>query len=314
MCLAILTCLCSITTAQPTFDVISFIADWSIGDTYDFRIQKITQKWNNNTLSYQDSTQFISTFRVMDATENSYTIKWTYDNTLITSYDMSEAALTALSAYKKVEVMYTTNEMGEFQAIINWEEMGQKMKDMCDDLIEQLSAERGFDEAQKEQLSEALAPIISTYDTQASIELFVLKELQYFHFPFGKEFDVDMDEHCIDELPSMMEGYPIKAEAHMYFDSVDVSQGYSKLIQERTIDEKDTKRMITEYLTATGLAKKELRKAIKQSSLKVEDYNSFEYYYDPGIPIFIETYRSTNFELAGERIRKIEKLNIEWID
>ena len=57
---------------------IAFISYWSVGDSYDFKISKASRTWENDTLTEENFEEYIANFTVIDSTENSYTIQWSY--------------------------------------------------------------------------------------------------------------------------------------------------------------------------------------------------------------------------------------------
>jgi len=67
-------------------DVIAFIAYWSQGDSYDFKVTKTSQTWNNEILEKKDSSQYVANFFVLEENENSYKIQWSYRNRLFSTF------------------------------------------------------------------------------------------------------------------------------------------------------------------------------------------------------------------------------------
>src|SRR5690606_26091677 len=65
---------------------ISFVAYWSIGDSYDFKVSKVNREWRNEILTKSDSSQYIANFKILDSTETSYKIQWTYKNDLVSTF------------------------------------------------------------------------------------------------------------------------------------------------------------------------------------------------------------------------------------
>jgi hypothetical protein len=48
---------------------IPFVAYWSKGDSYDFAVRKIKKKWDNGSLTKNDTIGYIARFEVLDSTE-----------------------------------------------------------------------------------------------------------------------------------------------------------------------------------------------------------------------------------------------------
>ena len=80
-----------------------------------------------------------------------------------------------------------------------------------------------------------------------------------------------------------MIGTLIRADAVLYVDSVDYVNKYCKLIQKMTLNPDDTKEVIFQFLKQLGLKNKEYKKLRKTAVFEINSYNTYEYYYYPGI-------------------------------
>jgi hypothetical protein len=289
---------------------VSFVAYWSLGDSYDFKVSKIKQEWKENQLKKDEKQEYIANFTVIDSTETSYTIRWTFENNLENTYKIPQELLDKFSKYKLTEIEYKTSELGEFIEILNWQQVSEIMMNMIDDIVEVLSED---DENKKETLTNAMNPLKSVYSSKEGIESIVLKELQYFHFPMGVEFDTTKPLFYEDELPNFFGGNPIKADAKLYFDKVDFEEGFCVLHQEMTLNPDDTITMLKDFFTQAKLNEDEMEKAMKTAEIKINDKNTYEYYFDPGVPHKIETHREAIININNEKGKRIEKTIIELI-
>jgi hypothetical protein len=289
---------------------VSFVAYWSLGDSYDFKVSKIKQEWKENQLKKDEKQEYIANFTVIDSTETSYTIRWTFENNLENTYKIPQELLDKFSKYKLTEIEYKTSELGEFIEILNWQQVSEIMMNMIDDIVEVLSED---DENKKETLTNAMNPLKSVYSSKEGIESIVLKELQYFHFPMGVEFDTTEPLFYEDELPNFFGGNPIKADAKLYFDKVDFEEGFCVLHQEMTLNPDDTITMLKDFFTQAKLNGDEMEKAMKTAEIKINDKNTYEYYFDPGVPHKIETHREAIININNEKGKRIEKTIIELI-
>ena len=290
---------------------IAFVSYWSIGDSYNFKISKIKKQWKEGKLTKDQKQDYIANFKVIDSTENSYTINWSYENDLGNTYKIPEKLLDRFSKYKITEIKYKTSEVGYLIEILNWKEVGDTMNSMIVDIIEVLGDK---DEMKKDALKTALQPFKQIYSSKQGVEQLVLKELQYFHFPMGLEYDITEPLLYDDELPNMLGGRPIKAKAKLYFENVDFEESFCVIKQELSLDPKDTKDLLKQFFKQMKLGNKEVKKALETAVLQIEDKNVFEYYYNPGIPHRIETIRETIIDIDKEKVKNIDKTIIELID
>ncbi|WP_159038438.1 hypothetical protein [Brumimicrobium mesophilum] len=289
---------------------VPFVSYWSIGDSYDFKISKIRQQWKEGKQTKDEKQEYIANFTVIDSTESSYTIIWSYENDLINSYDIPENLMDRFSKYETVAIKYKTSEVGDIIEVINWKEVSDIMISMFDDMIEILGEN---DEVKKEALRSALDPFKQAYSSKDGVEQLALKELQYFHFPLGVEFDITEPLFYEEELPNMFGGKPIKAKSKIYFENVDFENDFCVLKQEMNLDPKDTKQIIQQVFKQMNLNDKEMKNALKTSVLEINDRNIYEYYFYPGVPHRIETKRESVINIDKEKARRIDKIIIELI-
>ncbi len=289
---------------------ISFVSYWSIGDSYDFKVSKIKQQWKKGVLSEDEKQEYIANFTVIDSTENSYTIRWSYENDLGNTYRIPEKLLSKLSKYKITEIEYKTSEVGELIEILNWEEVGKTMNNMFDDMVEVLSQE---DSKKRESYKTAMQPIKEIYSSKQGVEQLVLKELQYFHFPMGVELNISEPTYFDDELPNMFGGNPIKAKSKLYFESIDFDESFCVLKHEMNLNTVDTREFLEQVFKKMSLDDKELEKALQTAVFEIKDTNTYEYYYYPGVPHKIETIRETIVDIDKEKSKRIDKTIIELI-
>lgn len=290
---------------------IAFVSYWSIGDSYNFKISKIKKQWKEGKLTKDQKQDYIANFKVIDSTENSYTINWSYENDLGNTYKIPEKLLDRFSKYKITEIKYKTSEVGYLIEILNWKEVGDTMNSMIVDIIEVLGDK---DEMKKDALKTAMQPFKQIYSSKQGVEQLVLKELQFFHFPMGLEYDITEPILYDDELPNMLGGRPIKAKAKLYFENVDFEESFCVIKQELSLDPKDTKDLVKQFYKQMKLGNKEVKKALETAVLQIEDKNVYEYYYNPGIPHRIETIRETIVDIDKVKVKNIDKTIIELID
>jgi hypothetical protein len=289
---------------------ISFVSYWSNGDDYNFKVTKIKQQWKGKDLIKNDSIQYIANFKVIDSTSNSYKINWSYETNLKNTYNIPEELLKKFEKYKITNVIYLTSELGEFKGIVNWKEIGTVMTNMFYDLINFRSRQ---DELAKSKLKKSLLPLINLYKTKQGIEQLVLSELQYFHFPFGLEYNISEPLIYEDKLPNMFGGEPIKGNGKIYFENVDFEERFCLLKQEVNLDASDTRKLLKKMFEKMNISSDELKKVLKNAVFDIKDRNVYEYYYDPGIPHRIETVRETVIDINSEKGKRIDKTVIELI-
>ena len=289
---------------------VAFIAYWSIGDSYDFKITKINQQWKADKLTSDNKQEYIAKFTVLDSTDKSYIISWTYKNDLGSTYQIPEKLRNRFAKYEITEIKYKTSEVGDFLEVLNWKEVGEVMSNMIDDLVDVLGE---GDKEKREKLKSGMEAVKQVYSSQQGIEQMVLKELHYIHFPMGVEFDITEPVLYDETLPNMFGGEPIKAKTEISFESVDHEEGFCVFKQEMALNPEDTKSLIKEVFSRMKLNDKEMQEALKKAVVEINDHNRYEFYYNPGIPHRIETLRESVIDMNNDKGKRIDKTIIELI-
>lgn len=289
---------------------VAFVSYWSIGDSYNFKVTKTNQQWKENELVKDTKQEYIANFEVVDSTETSYSIKWSYNNDLGNTYKIPQELLDKFSKYETTEILYKTSELGDLIEITNWEEVSQTMKNMFDDIINVLGKDN---ESLTNILKQSLEPLKNIYSTKQGIEELVLKELQYFHFPMGVEFDITEPVLYDEELPNMFGGNPIKGKVKLTFQDVDFEEGFCTIKQEMNLNPEDTKQLLRQVIEKMNLANDKMEEMFKTAVFEIKDNNTYEYYFDPGIPHKIETIRESIIDFDNTKGKRIDTTTIELI-
>ena len=299
-----------VSLAQTDTTKVPFVAYWSIGDSYDFKITKVKQKTKDNILVNNDTTAYKLNFLVIDSTETSYTIKWSYK----TDFEQMNIPLNMVDAFSKYDttnVIYKTNELGQFIEIVNWKEISDMMQEVTDILLTEVAKNKDLDETKFRKI---VTPLLDIYKTKQGIEQILFKEIQYFHYFFGLEYSTAEPLYYEQELPNMFGGKPIRGDVKLYFESVDFDVSFCVLIQEMKLNENDTKDLLTQVFKKMKINDKKIKKELKLAQFEINDTNRFEFYFYPGVPNFIETKRVTLYNMSNVKSTKTDITKIELLD
>ncbi len=291
--------------------VVPFVSYWSEGDSYDFRVIKIKQQSTDGVITKNDSSSYDVKFTVLKETEKSYQIKWSYETNLMGDYQIPEKLLNKFKDYKMTEVIYNTNEVGEFLGIENWKAISKMMKSLFSDLITVLVDEG---EVSEKDMRKMMDPVTKIYESKDGIEQLVFKELHYFHFPFGLEYSLSEPILYEELMPNMFGGDPIRGDAKIYFKDVDFENTTCVMIQEMSLNPDDTRDLISGLFKKMKVNDKEFKKEMAAAEFDIKDYNRYEYYYYPGVPINITTSRKTIIDIAGEKGERLDQTIIQLLN
>lgn len=295
---------------QENQNKISFVSYWSIGDSYDFKVTKMEQEWKGDEQTKNNVNSYIANFKVIDSTENSYSISWSYENDILNAYTIPSELSDKFSKYKITEIKYKTTELGDILEVINWKEISDTTNKMFDDLVLLIGKN---DNTKTASIKSIVEPLKKIYSSKDGVEQIILKELQYFHFPLGVEFDTSEVLYYDDELPNMLGGEPIKAKGKIYFEDIDLEESFCTLKQELSLDPSDSKELLKQAFKTMQLNDVEVKNALEKAVFKIEDKNSYEYFYYPGIPNKIEGIRQVDMDFVGKKGKKINTTIIELI-
>jgi hypothetical protein len=305
-----LSLICIMTNGQADSNTFGFVAYWSQGDSYDFKVTKIQKRWKEGVLIKNDSTQVITNFKVQQETDSLYQINWSFKNNLANTYDLPDTVLESLSDYAIMEVLYNTTELGEYIGITNWEEIRDIMQGLFKIVFTAVAEQQGEDPDEMLKMAE---PVLAIYNSKQGVEQLVFPELQSFHFPFGLEYSHDSYFEYEDLIPNMFGGDPIRGDAVLFVDSVDFENQYCILKQQMKLNPEDTKAVILQLFKQMGISDKEFKKFSKTAVFEINTDNTYEYYYNPGVPIKIETLRETMIDIDKEKGKRVDKLVIELL-
>lgn len=295
--------------AQVEGKSVPFVAYWSKSDSYDFMITKINTKWKGDQIEQKDSSSYFTTFTVIDSTKNSYKINWKAKMNL--SNMPAEYGDLLNSNTIAFDFIYKTNELGEFQGIENWKEVREKVEQQFEVIIKEQNSK--LSKENQEKVRQGIKPLLDILLSKDGIELIVLKELTYFHFPFGAEFETSEVIEFEDELPNLFGGRSLKTDAKIYFKEVDEENGFCSFVHEMNINPEDSKEMVKNLFQQMGsISNSEIDETLS-GKFDIKDYNYFEYYYYPGVPYFIETNRTSEVDNGKFQAKKTETIRIELL-
>ena len=289
---------------------VSYVAYWSVGDSYNFSVRKTSHQWSGDSLTKEDISQYTGNFEVTDSTETSYTIMWTFSNELANTWDIPDELLAELSKYELTEVVYTTTEMGEFTGIENWKELGEMVRSMFADIFRIMSdgSQENYD-----RMMDMARPVTEMYGTKEGVEQMVFPELMLFHFPFGAMIPVGDTIQYDDHFPNLLGGEPIRADARLWFEEVDYDEERSLLVKESKLNPDDTKAFLNQFLAKMGMEGEEMEKMLSEAVYKIETYNKYDFYYYPGVPVKIEFNRNISIDIGEKNNRRFDTITIELL-
>ena len=297
-------------TCQNEPSDVHVIAYWKPGDSYNFNVTKIKQKWEGKNAVVNDSLHYAATFTVLSADTDSYNISWRMKNNLFETLQLPELSRKKFSQYEEIVVNYKTNKYGAFEGIENWRSLGQMMNELISETIDVRSADSSI---KAEDLRKSLNPLLKVYNSKNGVEQLVFKELLMFHFPLGKQYKKGQVYSYQEKIPVMVNSRPATGSGVLFVRNTNSDEKRFELVQQMKIHPDSANKMIHDYLVQIGMRSQVIDKTIASSTVQVTDDNIFDYFYDPGIPGKIVISRETVIKVLEDNVRQIDRTIIEKI-
>ena len=287
---------------------IAFIAYWAKGNSYKFKMVKSIEKIKNEKSIRNDSIVYDAFFKVLDSTSTSYKISWKYKCDILYSLNLPEKLKKDKKSITEIEVIYSTDENGSGVTIENWKTISDIYIKIINDVKNDLTSE------EEKIYSSVLNPIINAISKQEGVEEYCAKELKLFHFPFGVEFDPEEELTYDQIIPSPYSKEGLKAKTRVYFEEHNYKDSHCTFYSELNIDPEDSKKMLTSLLKNMGIKDKDLKQDIKKSKYEINDFNGYDYIYNPGVPMYIINKRSVVINLKDQNDTRIDTIQIEFVE
>lgn len=291
--------------------LLPFVAYWSEGDIFEFKVKKVKLEYHDGVLAKADSAVYNSKMKILEEADNYYEIQWDYQQLDLMGAKLPQEIVQSLNSFEYQPVVYRTDELGTFQEIVNWEELASSMQRVMEQVLFQLASRISDTEAS--QLRQTIDPILAAYSTKEGIEQLAFKEIPYIHFPFGAEYVIGDTLSYEESLPNLFGDQPLRGDVQVYFSDVDQKKRYSKIIHEMRLNEDDAKALLVVMWNqmAPDSDKDELEELMQTSTYQISDYNTYEHLYDPGVPLRIEVKREVLMKFGPQEVRAIKLTLIE---
>lgn len=173
-------------------------AKWKVGDSMRYSVQIIQYKELNGEISTADTSQYTATIRVLDQTDSTYTLSWATSGGSVNN-PMYYEMIPDIEKYLNSEILYTTDRKGAFKEMLNWKEIGDKYLGLYEELIVRIADRIGKPESEIEAL---VQKEIEPFKTREGVEKVVLKELTFYHLPYGHEYLLNEEMSFVETIPA----------------------------------------------------------------------------------------------------------------
>ena len=221
---------------------VQVIGYWSIQETqsYDVSYEKLKIK-SKDTIS-RELMKYEVDIKVIDSTENSYTIEWFYKNYSIDTDNELVRKLTSIA--NDISVKIKTDEFGAFIEIVNWEEVRGYLTKVTETLKNELKDIPNYEKI--------IANVMSIYATKESIEANAIKDAIQFYAFHGVKYSLGEELEGKFETANNFGGKPFETDVRFSLDEINEEDGNSILRMNQIINSEQLTDATYNYLENSG--------------------------------------------------------------
>lgn len=229
-----------INKADSTVQAITY---WNLNESYTYEFIQGKNKSEGGESSMDNSLRSILQVTVIDSTETSYTIEWRFLKHDIPGIDQIPELKNLLNDKKYV---YRTNEIGEFEELLNWEEVRDNT--LATTRASLSMAFQGRNEAEADSLINSTYTMMESMMTKEYIEQKVIEPVSIFHSFFGGVYGLDeVIETDIDiAIPAFNLGNTT-ARVKIWLDEIDFEDDIYTICFEQKIAQEQIKKIMEQF-------------------------------------------------------------------
>lgn len=207
-----------INLADSTVKVISY---WNKGDTHTYKVIKTDLRSKNEAVIANDSTVFNIELSVIDSTATSYTVQALYKNYEVYKSNIKQELPEVTEGLK---IVYNTNEYGEFQEVVNWEEVRDYSNTSLDIIIDAYKKNGIMTD---DEIGKVKNLISATFSTKEAIETVIAVDIQQLHQFHGSVYKLGEEVEGEIELTNVYNpSEPFMADVYIALDTIYDDESY----------------------------------------------------------------------------------------
>jgi|TARA_R110002110_G_scaffold74563_5_gene197271 hypothetical protein len=228
-----------ISAKDSTVQVIGY---WAKQETQSYNISYKKFKIKSKDTISRELMKYEVDIKIIDSTENSYTIEWLYKNYSIDTENELVRKLTSIA--NDISVKIKTDEYGAFVEIVNWEEVRDYLEKVTEKLKVELKDVPNY--------KKIIANVMSIYSTKESIEANAIKDaLQFYQF-HGVKYNLGEELEGILETSNNFGGKPFETDVRFSLDEINEIDGNSILRSYQVINSKQLTDATYKHLQMLG--------------------------------------------------------------
>ncbi len=181
---------------------ISTIGYWNLGEKVNYTVTKKSERIMGKRKPKQSEESYSFSLEIIDSTEKAYTFLMKYGSVSSQKGDPIFDQLAALKA--NMELKYTTNELGEFDSLVNSADLRIQLLNKLKTI--QLEASSQTDSMKQVIYTTATKQLIDAFKEIENTEALFLADILFLHGYFGismqltKSYDVELLYPCLGDF------------------------------------------------------------------------------------------------------------------
>lgn len=171
---------------------VTTITYWDENDSQSYHFKTISEKFKNDKdkLESQVITDYDIDIKVVEAADSFYILELVYTNFEVRTDSKKHSIEDDFSSLQNgMKIRYRTNEIGQFDTILNLSELAKELEEQINLIVEKL-----YGEQTSEEFEEILNFLIKKFTTPENVEVLFLSDILTIHGYFGFEFTLDKQE------------------------------------------------------------------------------------------------------------------------
>lgn len=230
-----------INAADSTVQAITY---WGLNESYTYEILQSKEKKMEGDNSEKDPIRSIVQISVIDSTATSYVIEWRFLKHEVPNIDSIPTLRDLLNEKKYV---YRTNEMGEFEELLNWEEVRDNLLATTKESLRIANSSKAEDE--RESLVREVSTVWEALMTKEYVEQKVVEAVSVFHCFYGVSYKLGEEIESEIEVPIPIEGLPnMTVHVRLWLDEIDVENDIYNICLKQEIDQEEVKALMLQFI------------------------------------------------------------------
>ncbi len=235
--MAALTAVSQINTSDSTVQVVGY---WDMNESLTYLVfNESVRTEGSDTISYE-FTRYEVDVTIVDSTANSYTVKWYYRDYYIETDN--EVMKRLSSIFEDMSVLITTDELGTFQEILNWEEIKTFMLITTALLREEFKGIPNMDQF--------IAHLEELYSTKEAIQNSAIDEIHQYYYFHGLKYKLHDEFTSQSKIQNRFGGEPFNADITFWLDEINSDDNNAIFRMTQVIDSVELTNATFEYLTS----------------------------------------------------------------